>query len=145
MGWDAVLPSGSAVHQPDPMSVFLPLTPVFYISSVTPLPLPPVHLSRHEMIGTWHGAGNATLTLRANGTFVARDLPEDLRYDAQGVQRWSGSGLWVMSNICRVPQPGICVTVDKQSATTLETSGSAFLTLLWFPNVGDYSSSGLHK
>jgi hypothetical protein len=136
-----------AVGVQDPLgAVAIPLAPVLYIINVTPLPLPPLPLSRQDMVGTWHGAGNATLTLRANGTFVARDLPEDLKYAADDFYPWSGSGRWAMSDVCGVPQPGICLAgTSAWRAATLEATGSAFSPLLRFPDLGDDAADDLHK
>jgi hypothetical protein len=115
------------------------------LSDVTPLPLPPLQLSRQALVGTWHGADNATLTLRANGTFVARDIPEDLRYGTDDFHPWSGSGWWTLSKNCAVATPGICVTVDERNATTLDSVGSSVSPLLRFPDLGDPGADDLHK
>lgn len=115
------------------------------LSAVTPLPMPPLQLSRPDLVGTWHGAGNATLTLRANGTFVARDIPEDLRYDADDFHPWSGSGWWTLSKNCAVATPGICITVDKRTGTILATVGSSVSPLLRFTDLGDPGADDLHR
>lgn len=146
--WSILIPLGLlGVAVQDPIGALaIPLAPVLYIINVTPLPLPPLPLSRQDMVGTWHGAGNATLTLRANGTFEARDLPENLKYAADDFHPWSGSGRWAMSNICGVPQPGICLAgTSAWRAATLETTGSAFSPLLRFQDLGDDAAYDLHK
>lgn len=96
-------------------------------------------------VGTWRGPGGATLTLRANGTFVARDLPEDLHYDAMADQSWSGSGMWPMAKFCGVSQPGICVAAYGGNTTTLQTRGSSYKPVLVYPDLGGWPGESLSK
>jgi hypothetical protein len=50
--------------------------------------------SPSQVIGVWKSSDGATLTLVADGTFQARDLPEGIGDWANGVTPSSGRGQW---------------------------------------------------
>jgi hypothetical protein len=66
----------------------------------SPTPIAP---TRSMMIGTWRSASGAELTLRSDGTFTARSLPNDFGGFLSGVPT-HGSGVW---HVTLTAPPGV--------------------------------------
>jgi hypothetical protein len=92
--------------------------------------------SRSELIGVWKASDGATLTLAADGTFRARDLPTGIGDWSAGITPSSGGGRWHVGRFDASTPVGAIFSFPNGSETELQVEHDG-PSLAMFYDLGD--------
>ncbi|MEU4775138.1 hypothetical protein [Micromonospora sp. NPDC023644] len=68
-----------------------------------------------DVLGDWRGVDDASLTLRHDNTFEARELPVHIQAPDRFSAAWTGSGAWRLSAPDRYRRQYVSVNIDGYS------------------------------